>query len=134
VKYIIIAITAVVLMSVGGYVVVSNKSDSQQKNSSAQTQSMVEKVEANNAQLVDVRTPQEYNASYAKKSINIPLDEIQKGDLSKFDKDKPIYLYCRTGRRAGEAKTILEQAGYKDVTNIGGLDDWKNQGGTVVVN
>ena len=42
-------------------------------------------------------------------------------------KDQQIYLYCGSGQRAGRAKTMLENLGYTNVQNIGGLDDASTQ-------
>jgi phage shock protein E len=39
------------------------------------------------------------------------------------DKSKRIYLYCRSGRRSRIAKETLEKIGYKDVLNLGSLED-----------
>lgn len=45
------------------------------------------------------------------------------------DKTTPIYLYCRSGRRAGIAKQALEEIGYTDVVNVGGIEDARRQRG-----
>lgn len=86
----------------------------------------------NGGALVDVRTVEEFAESHAKDAINLPLADIEKGIYPDTAKDKPLYLYCRTGHRAGEAKTLLEAAGFTNVTNIGGLADWQAQGGEVI--
>jgi len=39
------------------------------------------------------------------------------------DKSKLIYVYCRSGRRSQIAKGTLEKMGYKDVRNLGSLED-----------
>jgi phage shock protein E len=39
------------------------------------------------------------------------------------DKDLPLYLYCRSGNRSGQAKIILEDMAYIQVINTGGLGD-----------
>jgi phage shock protein E len=39
------------------------------------------------------------------------------------DKDQRIYLYCRSGNRSGQAKAILQELGYTNVVNAGGLED-----------
>jgi rhodanese-related sulfurtransferase len=82
--------------------------------------------------LIDVRTTEEFTESHATSAINLPLADIQNGIYPDIAKDTAIYLYCRTGNRAGQAKTILEQAGFTKVTNIGGLIDWQTQGGEVI--
>ena len=39
------------------------------------------------------------------------------------DKEAPVIVYCRSGRRASKAKEMLEGFGYKKVLNAGGYDD-----------
>jgi len=81
------------------------------------------------AQLIDVRTPEEYNAGYIQGAINLPLASIQSGQLPTAAKDKKVYLYCHSGNRAGQAKIVLEQAGYTNVTNLGGINNVVALGG-----
>lgn len=83
------------------------------------------------AVLVDVREPDEFASGHAKNAKLIPLGDVEDGKFNE-DKDKTIYVYCRSGRRAGEAKTMLENQGYKKVENLGGLTDWQALGGEVV--
>ncbi len=75
------------------------------------------------ALVVDVRTPEEFNAGHYKGSINIPLAELERNIKLFGDREKPIVVYCRTGNRSGKAKTILEKYGYKKVINGGGLSN-----------
>lgn len=89
------------------------------------------KIADGDVQLIDVREPSEYSTSHANGAINVPLGEILENKLSKISKNKPVYVYCRTGKRATTAKTSLEKAGYKNVINLGGLSDWQGDGGTV---
>ncbi|MGB0270054.1 MAG: rhodanese-like domain-containing protein [Bacteroidia bacterium] len=66
---------------------------------------------ANGAQIIDVRTPQEYKGGHIKKSVNIPLDKLN-GQLKKISKNKPVITCCASGMRSGSAKSILQKAGY----------------------
>lgn len=84
------------------------------------------------AQLLDVRERSEWDEGHAEDAILFPLARIEAGELPKLDKGAPIFVYCRTGRRAAIAVDIMRAAGFTDVTNIGGLDDWKAAGGAVV--
>lgn len=68
--------------------------------------------------LVDVRTPGEFAEGHAKGSVNIPLDKVTM-ELAKFKNKKNIIVFCRSGNRSGQAKTILEQQGITNVTNGG---------------
>jgi rhodanese-related sulfurtransferase len=68
--------------------------------------------------LVDVRTPGEFSSGHVKGSVNIPLDTVS-NQLAKFKNKKNIIVFCRSGARSGQAKTILKQNGYTNVINGG---------------
>ena len=72
--------------------------------------------------MIDVRTNEEWRAGYIEGAIHIPLSEIKKNiENYEISKDEEILLYCRSGNRSGRAKVILDELGYTDVTNIGGI-------------
>lgn len=60
--------------------------------------------------IIDVRTKEEYEKSHIKESINIPYDEIDK-EIS-LDKEKVIFVYCKSGRRSEVAFNTLTNLGY----------------------
>ena len=72
--------------------------------------------------LVDVRTPGEFAGGKVKGSVNIPLDKIS-AQLAKFKNKKNIIVFCQSGGRSSQAKTILEQNGIANVINGG---TWNN--------
>ena len=73
---------------------------------------------------IDVRTIEEYNEDHIDGDLNIPLATIAAENFSAmYDKDTEINLYCRSGNRAGQAKALLEAAGFTNVINQGGIDD-----------
>lgn len=85
-------------------------------------------VDEKNAQFIDVRTDAEYAGGHAPKAANFPLDALEK-DLTKLDKDKPVYLICQTGRRSRKGAEILQKAGFKEIYNIqGGTSAWIDAG------
>ena len=92
--------------------------------------SLARKLVAEGALLLDVRTQQEWDERHLDGASHIPVQEID-GRLEEVDKltggdhDKPIVVYCRAGTRAAQAKEKLVSAGYTQVTNLGGIDDWK---------
>ncbi len=77
-------------------------------------------------QLVDVRTPKEHADGHVKGSQNINFfdaDFIEQ--MSKFDKDKELYIYCRSGNRSGKAAKQLEAAGFNKIFDLqGGMKNW----------
>ncbi len=72
--------------------------------------------------LVDVRSPSEFSSGSVKGAVNIPLDKIP-SQLSKFAGKKSIVVFCRSGNRSGQAKSILTQNGIPNVVNGG---TWEN--------
>ena len=78
--------------------------------------------------LVDVRTPEEYNAGHLDNALNINwFDEDFAKQFETIDKSKTIYLYCKVGGRSGKASELLESKGYKVVNLLGGYDAWKEK-------
>ena len=78
---------------------------------------------------IDVRSAEEFNAGHLQDAVNIPHDKIIEGVKALgSDKDAPINLYCRSGRRAEAALTELKNAGYTNVTNHGGDEDLVKKG------
>ena len=78
----------------------------------------------NNAVLLDVRTPEEHKSGYLEGAVLLPLAELESKISSKVaDKNTPVYIYCRSGRRAGTAIETLKAMGYTDLHNLGGLKD-----------
>ena len=68
--------------------------------------------------LVDTRTPYEYNNAGIYGFVNIPVDELR-DRLGEIDKDKPVYLLCQSALRSYIACRVLSQLGY-DCYNIAG--------------
>ncbi len=77
------------------------------------------------AQIIDVRTPQEFNGGHIRGSVNIPLQVLEK-NLSRIKKDKPVITCCASGMRSGAAKRILSANGYAEVHNGGGWSGLQN--------
>ena len=73
------------------------------------------------AVLLDVRTPDEYRQGHIPGSKNVPLQSIdQVGDIIE-NKDTPIFVHCLSGARSRQATAVLQQMGYTNVKNIGGV-------------
>ena len=81
-------------------------------------------------QLIDVRTPNEFESGNIAPSTNIDFYSPGFQDqLTKLDKNKPVYLYCRSGRRSGITMNLMKDMGFIAVYNLdGGIIEWQEQG------
>ena len=78
------------------------------------------------ALLIDVRSRQEYESGHLDNSINIEHEEVEKmAETIGEDKEREVVVYCRSGRRSGEAKKALEEYGYKNIHNGIGYEGLK---------
>lgn len=82
--------------------------------------------------IVDIRTPYEFKQGYIKGAININYYNRNFLDnFINFDKDQPIFLYCRSGNRTSSAAKKLTKLGFQKVYDLkGGIINWsknKNQ-------
>ncbi len=75
-------------------------------------------IDLKNAFLVDVRTPEEVAEGTVEGSVNIPLNEVEQR-LAEFEGKGQIVVFCRSGSRSGQAKSILEKNGHTNVINGG---------------
>ena len=86
-----------------------------------------EYAERENAVLLDVRTPQEYREGHIPKSINIPLQTIDKVTSIMENKDTALFVYCYSGARSRQATAMLRHMGYTNVQNIGGIAAYQGE-------
>ena len=70
--------------------------------------------------LIDVRSLNEWNSGHLESALHLEWQNIT-SIQSNIPKNEEIYLYCRSGNRSGKATSILQDLGYKNVTNIGGI-------------
>lgn len=66
----------------------------------------------NGAQIIDVRSPQEYKSGHLKNSKNIPLQTLS-SKLNTFNKKTTIITVCASGMRSSSAKSILISNGFQ---------------------
>lgn len=76
------------------------------------------------ATLIDVRSPGEFGSGHIDGARNIPVEEIGERSSEVGSKDKPVVVYCRSGMRSAQAKSTLEEAGFTQVYNLGGMSRW----------
>ena len=81
-------------------------------------------------QLVDVRTPKEYEEGNIPSSINIDVMTGNFGEeaLAVLDKEHPVAVYCRSGNRSKNAAKILSMMGYNVIELDKGYKAWVESG------
>ena len=79
------------------------------------------------AVLLDVRTPEEYAEGHIPGGKNLPLQNIDKAAVIADNKDTPLFVHCLSGGRSRQAAAVLKQMGYTNVTNIGGIADYRGK-------
>lgn len=108
-------------------------SDAKQQSSSTNTDGKVtiaqfEQIlgETSNAQLVDVRTPQEYDNGHLKSAVNINFNSPNfEQQIEQLNKSQPVFIYCQAGGRSGKAYKKMKAIGFDKVYDMaGGYGEW----------
>lgn len=114
-----------IVVFIGSAILLAFPSLARTKNAGLNPTDVVIKVNEKNAQLVDVRTPDEYAKGTLAGSINIPAaDLISK--INSLDKNRPVILICQNGRRAQQALKTLKGKGFGELYTLeGGIVAWQ---------
>ena len=73
--------------------------------------------------LIDVRSPEEFAAGHIEDAINLDYESgTLEAELSTLDKNAVYMVYCHSGRRSALATTLMAEAGFTEVTDLGGID------------
>lgn len=83
-------------------------------------------IENKSVQLIDVRTPEEFSEGHLINANNIDFYESDfLTQMNKLDKNKPVYIYCRSGGRSGKTAVQLKKQGFTEVYDLeGGILEW----------
>ena len=83
-------------------------------------------IKNDDVQLLDVRTPEEFNESHISGAKNIDWydDNFITDAVKELDKSKPVAVYCRSGKRSAAAAEKLTEKGYKVTNLLGGILAW----------
>ena len=75
--------------------------------------------------ILDVREQEEYDAGHIPNAILIPYTQIEEKAATMLpDKEQLILVYCRSGRRSKIAAEALEDLGYTNIKEFGGIINW----------
>lgn len=78
--------------------------------------------------VLDVRSPEEFAAGHIPHAINIPMEAF--GDeppRQLSDRNQTIFIYCVKGIRSMNVANRLAHMGYKNIIEIGGIQDWHGE-------
>lgn len=87
-----------------------------------------------NQTIIDIRTPQEFSEGHIEGAININyFDDNFLDQIAKYDKNQPIFIYCRSGNRTESASKKAADFGFTQIYDLeGGILYWiKNNNETV---
>lgn len=73
--------------------------------------------------LLDVRSPDEFATGHLRGALNVPVQELNERLAELGARDRPVAIYCRSGRRSAVATQLLRRAGFTSVTDLGGLNE-----------
>ena len=86
-----------------------------------ETQTFKDSITSKRVQLIDVRTPDEYNSGHIETAENIDFfSEEFMIEFNKLDKEKPVYIYCKSGNRSGQSAIKLKDMGFKEIYDLKG--------------
>ena len=86
-----------------------------------------ELIESDEAQLVDVREPYEWEAGRIAGAVHIELERLA-GRADELARDRPVIFQCRIGRRSALATEAFRAAGYDAHNLAGGIQAWVEEG------
>lgn len=91
-------------------------------------------LEADNVQLIDVRSWEQFDKGHIEGAQNIDfLSPTFFEDISNLDKDKPVYLYCNSGNRSAKCAEKMIEIGFVKIYDLdGGFSKWQHEGLQVV--
>lgn len=86
--------------------------------------------ETTNPQIIDVRTPEEFNGGAIEDAQNINWNSADfNTKIELLDKTRPVFVYCLSGGRSAEASQAIVDKGFKEIFELqGGIMAWNNAG------
>ena len=82
------------------------------------------------ALILDVRTPEEFGTSHVPGAVHVPHGQVS-ARLAELEanRERPVVVYCESGRRAALAEAVLLEAGFSDVRHLeGDMRAWRDAG------
>lgn len=120
-----------IFFSVIAFVILSCNGQNSKKIQTVPAETFAKKIESTpKAQIIDVRTPEEFASDHIENSKNINwLDPSFETEVQKLDKSRPVFVYCKVGGRSNKAVSKLEELGFTTIYELeGGMMKWDAAG------
>ena len=84
--------------------------------------------------IIDVRTPEEFSEGHIEGAVNINFfDDTFLEQISKYEKNEPLFIYCKSGNRSGQASKKISDLGFKQIYDLeGGILSWVKNNNEVI--
>lgn len=94
--------TLLIIMSLSSLLAWFGSCKSNQSITSVPAAEFRSEIQSHNTQLVDVRTPEEFDESHISGAVNIDVKsaDFMPRAMQSLSKERPVYVYCRSGRRS----------------------------------
>jgi len=104
------------------------KSYSQDNVTQLEPQAFKDSIAKNDVQIIDVRTRIEFRENHIEKAINVNFFSKKFEDsIRLLDREVPVFVYCRSGRRSGKSITVFKNLGFEKIYELeGGILNWKD--------
>jgi rhodanese-related sulfurtransferase len=123
-----LSLIGTLVLSLGFLAACQSKENPALKNLSAQEFASQIQSKGDSVLVVDVRTPEEYQSGHIAGAISVDYrGSAFASEVAKLPKDKPVYIYCRSGGRSQASAPVFLDAGFALVHNLaGGIMGWEN--------
>ena len=111
-----ILVLVVVVLAVGGWLLRRQMLAARSERAHAAVQA--------GARLVDVRTPEEFQAGHIEGAVNIPVVDLGRRMSEVGSKKQAVVVYCRSGARSASAARVLLESGFVNVVDLGPMSAW----------
>ena len=108
-------------LQVGKFPIVKKSVEDSKQTKAEEKADETETLDSDGPIILDVRTPMEFEMGAYPGAINVGLDSLQEWAEGIEDKDRKIIIYCASGARSSYGMRILNQMGFTNVENGGGL-------------
>ena len=105
-----------------------NNSEATKGFNSVDASRFAEVIENEQVQIIDTRTPEEFNEGHIPGAVNIDINSEEfEARVAELDKSRPVAVYCRGGRRSKEAAKHMVSCGLEVTELSDGILSWRGE-------